>query len=103
MIQHCVYCAIPASVDPVEQDSVFQALAAIMSLVDGFESFACGPNRDYENKSAGYTWGFAATFRDRAALAAYDAHPAHKAAGGRLVDLCDGGGDGIMVFDLETR
>jgi hypothetical protein len=35
-------------------------------------------------------------------LAAYDAHPDHKAAGARLVALCTGGVAGLMVFDLEV-
>ena len=99
MILHCVYGAIA---DVAEVRSVMADLAALQPLIDGMEGFEHGPNRDYERLSAPYTWGFVARFRDRAALAAYDAHPAHKAAGARLVALCEGGVAGLMVFDIEV-
>ncbi|SMY06717.1 Dabb family protein [Flavimaricola marinus] len=102
MILHCVYGAIPNSADPDERRAVMDALAGLQGTIDGMLSFESGPNRDYEGLSKGYTWGFVARFRDRAALAAYDAHPEHKAAGARLVALCDGGVAGLMVFDLEV-
>ena len=64
--------------------------------------FRQGVNRDYEQKSPRHGHGFIITFRDRDSHLAYDGHPRHKAAGARLVALCQGGYDGIMVFDLET-
>ena len=39
---------------------------------------------------------------DREAHLAYHRHPDHEAAGARLVQLCEGGLDGIMVFDFDT-
>lgn len=102
MIQHCVFCALRPDADPAELAAAMVEFDALRAEVPGFESFAHGPNRDYEGKSAGHPYGFVMAFRDRAALAAYDAHPRHRAAGARLVALCDGGHAGIVVYDLET-
>ncbi len=102
MIHHCVFCKIPEDVDPEERDAVMAGLAALGSEIDGMVSFDAGPNRDYEGRSAGFSHGFVAVFRDRQSLYTYDAHPMHKSYGRRLVDLCDGGVDGLMVFDIEA-
>jgi quinol monooxygenase YgiN len=102
MILHCVFTALRGDVDSAEREAVMAALAALQGQIDGMLGFEHGPNRDYEGLSKGYDWGFVARFRDRAALAAYDAHPDHKAAGARLVALCTGGVAGLMVFDLEV-
>ena len=99
MILHCVFGHIG---DVAAARAVMEDLAALVPLIDGMESLEAGPNRDFEALSRPYTWGFVARFRDRAALAAYDAHPAHKAAGARLVGLCEGGIAGLVVFDIEV-
>lgn len=101
MIEHCVFCAIPTTVSEADIADVMNRLGSLKEVVEGMESFRAGPNRDYENKSGNYTYGFVCTFRDRQAHLAYESHPAHQAAGRDLVALCDGGYDGIIVFDLE--
>ncbi|MBU2866478.1 Dabb family protein [Pacificibacter marinus] len=100
MIIHSVYCAIQAKTSEEERDAVFAQLSALVPVCDGLLSFQVGPNIDLEHKSQKFTHGFVMTFEDQAALEAYAVHPAHKAAGGALVAICDGGGEGIMVFDL---
>jgi len=100
MIIHSVYCAIRAGTSDREFDAVFAQLSALVPVCDGLLSFQAGPNIDLEQKSQKFTHGFVMTFESQAALEAYAVHPAHKAAGGALVAICDGGGDGIMVFDL---
>lgn len=102
MILHCVFCALRADAEPAALAAVMADLAALRDRVDGLEWFRHGPNRDYEGKSPGHPYGFVACFRDRAALAAYDSHPAHRAAGARLVALCEGAADGIVVYDVEA-
>lgn len=102
MLLHCVFCAIRPDADPAELRSVMGELAALRSEVDGMLEFRHGPNRDYERKSPRHGHGFVIVFRDRAAHLAYDSHPRHKAAGARLVDLCEGGYEGIVVYDLDT-
>ncbi|MEM5477331.1 Dabb family protein [Pacificibacter sp. AS14] len=100
MIIHSVYCAIRAGTQNSEIDSVFTQLSALVPICDGLLSFQAGPNIDLEQKSQKFTHGFVMTFDSQTALEAYAIHRAHKAAGGALVAICDGGGDGIMVFDL---
>jgi len=100
MIIHSVYCAIQSKTSEEERGAVFAQLSALVPVCDGLLSFQAGPNIDLEQKSQKFTHGFVMTFESQAALEAYAVHPAHKAAGGALVAICDGGGDGIMVFDL---
>ena len=102
MLLHCVFCALRPDADPEELRTVMGDLAALRSEVEGMLEFRHGPNRDYEGKSARFGHGFVIAFRDRDAHLAYDRHPRHRDAGARLVALCEGGYDGIMVYDLET-
>jgi hypothetical protein len=102
MLLHCVFCAIRPDADPAELAAVMEELAALRDEVDGFLDFRHGPNRDYESKSPRHGHGFVIGFQDRAAHLAYDGHPRHKAAAARLVALCEGGGDGIVVYDIEA-
>ena len=102
MLLHCVFCALRPDVDPEELRTVMDDLAALRTEVDGMLEFRHGPTRDDESKSARFGHGFVIAFRDRDAHLAYDLHPRHKDAGARLVALCEGGHDGIMVYDLET-
>jgi hypothetical protein len=102
MLLHCVFCAIRPDVPAADLIAVMDELAALQPEVEGFLEFRHGPNRDYENKSPRHGHGFVIAFRDRAAHSTYDAHPRHRAAGARLVGLCEGGYEGIVVYDLEA-
>ena len=77
--------------------------AALVGRIEGFTAFAHGPNIDAEQKSPDYPYGFICTFTDRAALDRYAADARHQALGAQLVSLCDGGGEGIMVYDIAQR
>ncbi len=99
---HCVFCALRSDADTAEMAADMDELAALQSEVEGFLDFHHGPNRDYEQKCPRHGYGFVITFRDRVAHLAYDAHPRHKTAGGRLVALCEGGYQGIVVYDIQT-
>lgn len=102
MLIHCVFCAIRADADRDDLTAVYKDFADLVPVIDGMISFDAGPNRDFEAKTAQFTDGFVVRFANRAAHLAYDVHPLHKAAGVRLVGLCDGGYDGVTVFDLEV-
>jgi hypothetical protein len=102
MLLHCVFCAIPPDADHSELLAVMDELGALRAEVEGMLDFRHGPNRDYEAKSPRHPYGFVIAFRDRAAHLAYDGHPRHKAAGARLVALCEGGYGGIVVYDIEA-
>ncbi len=99
MIRHIVMLNLSARDD---LPAVMDGLGGLIGQIDGFTGFEHGPNIDAEGKSPDYPYGFVCTFRDRAALDAYAADPRHRALGARLVAMCNGGGDGIMVFDLDV-
>jgi stress responsive alpha/beta barrel protein len=102
MIKHCVFSKIRADVAPGERDEVLAGFGELVGEVPGMSDFAWGPNRDYENKTGDYSFGFVVSFSDRAAHLAYESHPEHVALGARLVAMCVGGYEGITVFDLEV-
>lgn len=100
MIRHIVMLRLLPTCDAAELQAVMVGLAGLG--LPGFLGFDHGPNRDLEHKTPDYPYGFICTFTDVAALQTYAADPDHHALGARLVALCDGGGDGIMVMDIET-
>lgn len=102
MILHCVFCKSAKTATAGEWSEVMRALADLTDTLSGASEFQSGPNRDFENKSSAYREGFVITFADRDALETYAQHPTHLALGERLCDLCEGGAEGIIVFDLET-
>lgn len=102
MILHCVFCSFRDDVPVEERMGVFEALSAFSHTLDGVLAFDFGPNRDFERKSQKYGDGFVIRFADRQALERYAVHPRHQELGGRLCDLCAGGYDGIVVFDLDV-
>ncbi|MEM9786092.1 MAG: Dabb family protein [Pseudomonadota bacterium] len=102
MIRHIVLLALRDDHDPDECATIMDQLAALVEHLPGFVAFEHGPNRDYEQKSQHYPYGFVGTFSDAAALQTYAGDARHSALGAGLVDLCQGGADGIMVIDLEV-
>ncbi|UWQ95432.1 Dabb family protein [Rhodobacteraceae bacterium M385] len=90
---------------PGAMPQIEQAMAILNTLsaqLSGFTEFRHGPNRDFEQKSERYPYGFLCTFTDKAALDAYTANPDHQRAGAMLVASCKNGADGIFVVDLEV-
>jgi hypothetical protein len=91
--------------DAAAMDAISEAMEILATLpgkIDGVVEFSHGPNRDFEGKSARYSYGFVLTFADKAANDAYAADPDHQRAGAMLVASCKGGADGIFVADLEV-
>jgi len=102
MLKHCVFLNFKPEINPEVHKAVFETLADLQNEISGMLSFNYGPNHDFEQKSESYSHGFIATFADRQAHLAYESHPAHVKAGAKLVEMCVGGFDGILVFDLEV-
>tara|TARA_R110002111_G_scaffold256121_1_gene322901 strand:+ start:593 stop:895 length:303 start_codon:yes stop_codon:yes gene_type:complete len=100
MIKHVVMLHLRADYDPAELAAVVAGLDGLE--ISGFTDFTHGVNRDLEHKTPDYPYGFICTFNDLDALRRYQADPAHRALGQRLVALCAGGAAGIMVMDLEV-
>lgn len=100
MIKHIVMLNLRPEHDAAELAAVMAGLDALE--IKGFSGFSHGPNRDIENKSPDYPYGFICNFTDLGGLRRYVSDPAHSALGARLVALCEGGADGIMVMDLDV-
>lgn len=102
MILHSVFLNLRADAEPDEVADVMAGLASLVGHIDGFDDFAHGRNLDLEAKSPNHPYGFLCRFADRAALERYAADPRHAALGARLIALCNGLEEGIVVYDLET-
>jgi len=102
MLKHCVFLNFRPVYSGAEREAVLETLAGLTGEVPGLISVDYGTNLDFENKSVDYSHGFIATFTNREAHLAYETHPDHIRAGGRLVEMCVGGHQGIIVFDLEV-
>ncbi|MFS4580467.1 Dabb family protein [Phaeobacter sp. C3_T13_0] len=102
MILHCVFFRFREDAPSETCRDVLSELATFARGLAGVLDFDAGPNRDFEGKSPNYSEGFVVRFSNRGALDHYAQHPAHQELGARLCDLCVGGADGIIVFDLET-
>lgn len=100
MISHLVTFA-PDPTNPKELAAVMTGLDALVGQIEGFSAFTHGPNIDAEGKTPDHPYGFICTFTDRSALDRYATDPRHQALGARLVALCPGGGDSILVYDID--
>ncbi|MEX0277564.1 MAG: Dabb family protein [Ruegeria sp.] len=101
MIRHCVMLRLTSAYDPAELDAVMRGLGRVADRLQGCGGFVHGPNRDFEAKSSDYPYGFSLDFADAADLKRYANDETHRKLGARLVAMCDGGAEGILVFDLE--
>lgn len=102
MLKHCVFVKFDAAAVASDRQQVLVDLGSLVGEIDGMMDYSHGPNLDFEKKSPGFSYGFICTFKDRAAHLVYETHPKHVALGSRLVEMCEGGHQGIMVFDLEV-
>jgi hypothetical protein len=100
MIRHIVLVKFAPAVDAAERQAIFDQLAALQQVLDGFLGISYGLNASPEGLAQGFEHGFAIDFADAAARDAYLVHPDHKVAGARLVAALQGGRDGLIVFDL---
>ena len=102
MILHCVFCDFKADSADAQRNDILNALALFSEELEGVLGFDFGPNLDFECKSALFDAGFVIRFADRDAAQVYASHPTHQKLGAQLCELCNGGADGITVFDLEV-
>ncbi|MBU0582523.1 MAG: Dabb family protein [Alphaproteobacteria bacterium] len=100
MIRHIVLVRFRPEVSDAAIAKIFADLDAIRSVVPGVLAIASGRSESPEKIERGYMHGFTVDFAGGEALAAYQAHPDHRAVGEALVASAQGGLDGILVFDL---
>ncbi len=103
MIHHCVFIRFRPEISAATKQSLWAELQALVGKIPGLHEVRAGTNARYEDLDHGFADGFIAVFDTRQALADYQAHPAHKAAGAKLVQSALGGLQGLMVFDLDIQ
>ena len=101
MIRHIVFARFPADTRSEAIDALFRALDDLRTVLPGMLNFKGGANVSPEGLSRGFTHSFVADFADVAARDAYLVHPAHQAAGAKLVAAAEGGIDGLIVVDID--
>ena len=77
MLTHIVIWKYKPEVDAEQRREHVARLRALDGLIPEIQSFAVGA--DVLKLPRSYHTGLVATFRDRAGLEAYDAHPEHQA------------------------
>ncbi len=100
MILHCVFCNFLDDTSIGARSALLTELSEFAKGLDGVLAFDHGANLDFEHKSPDHSDGFIVRFENRASLAVYADHPDHKAFGARLCAMCNGGADGIVVYDI---
>lgn len=103
MIRHIVLIRFRPDLSEGTIARLWVELMAIRGKVAGLGAIHAGRSQSPEAIERGYMHGFTADFDSWEALAAYQAHPAHKALGAKLVAGARGGLDGILVFDLPVE
>lgn len=101
MIRHIVLIRFRAGTPEIHIHALLSRLGEIRGEVPGILDIRSGRSDSPEKIERGYMHGFTVDFTDWEALAAYQAHPAHRRLGADLVDAAEGGLDGILVFDLD--
>ncbi len=102
MIRHCVFVKFKPSTSTQDKKEIYNKLEGLRSIIPGIVAASYGPNISPEGKSLGFDDGFTMDFIDEAARDAYLVDETHKAVGGELVSLLEGGREGLMVFDIEV-
>ena len=103
MIRHIVALRFKAGTSAAEKEVLYRALEDLGQQIDGILGFRSFQNVAIELPVVrGFSDLFWFDFRDIAVRDAYLIHPAHQAAGARLVAAMEGGAEGIFVFDVEV-
>jgi len=102
MIRHIVLVKFRSDIESDLKASIFSQLDQLRTQINGIIDFHSGANVSVELPLVrGFNDLFWFDFVDAASRDEYLVHPAHVAAGKRLVEHLEGGRDGIIVADIE--
>ena len=102
MIRHCVFIRFKPTISVAYKTELFNEIDALKDRLPGMVAVHIGTNVSPETgMDKGYSAGFIIDFADAAARDAYLVHPEHQKVGARIVDACEGGVDGVLVYDIE--
>lgn len=102
MIHHMVLLKVRGDVSAPDVRAVFEAIGGTSASIPGITGFSWGPYASPEGMNRGYTHGFHMTFTDAAARDAYLPHPVHEQVKVQVLEILEGGVDGVCAFDFES-
>lgn len=82
---------------PEQQEKVMEALRGLRGVVPGILELDCGEN--FGNRAKGYQHGLVVLLESRAALEAYQPHPAHQRV---LTELIRPIAEDTLAMDFEA-
>ncbi len=102
MVRHIVLTRFKHSTTEAEINELYRAFESLVGQLDNACGFTGGRSKSPEQIERGYLHGFVIDFDSWNALQHYADHPVHRQLGAQLVELAEGGMDGLLVFDLEV-
>jgi hypothetical protein len=102
MMTHVVLLKVRPDVEAQQVEAVFAALGALKNKIPGILTFAGGPYSSPEGLNRGFTHGFVMKFSDAAARDVYLDHPEHEKVKGQVLEVLEGGLDGVTAFDFDS-
>lgn len=97
MIEHLVMFKFKPVVSAAEMEAAAAALRALKAQVPGVLEITAGMN--FTERSQGHQMGLLVRLKDKAALEAYSAHPAHRSV---VETLIKPKVDNILALDYEV-
>lgn len=95
-IEHVVLFKLKADAPETKKEGLMASLLALKDVIPGILQASAGVN--FSARAQGYTHGFVARFKDRAALDFYISHPAHVAVVEQQVKPIS---DGVLALDYD--
>lgn len=98
-VKHVVLFKVKPEVNDQQIEELFSALHRLRHSIPGLFDVSAGKNNSPEGLGRGFTHGFVMTFADESSRDAYLPHPDHVTVAEQLLELVDGGVDGVTVID----
>jgi hypothetical protein len=97
---HCVFFRRKSEVSDKALLALYGEFDHFVNGFDGASDFRAGPNESPEGFHRGFRDGFVVGFDSAEARDRYLVDPGHRALGARLIEMIEGGTDGLLVFDM---
>ena len=102
MIYHMVLLKVRPDVADARVTEIFEEIGALRDRIAGILSYEWGPYSSPEGVNKGYNYGFCMTFDSAASRDTYLPHPEHEVVKAHVLDILEGGIDGVVAFDFEA-
>ena len=102
MIRHSVHLRFAKTITGADKRALYDQLASLSGHIDGVLDFQHRTNVSPESAVVhGFEDMFWFDFSDETVRNAYLEDKVHKAIGAEIVDMVEGGTDGVFVCDVE--